>query len=593
MSAAIRLAPQPESVLFPKMRMKVSSIFERTRRIFKRIGRTARSLPRFSWQVLLGTGLTLLLALPTLLAVPARAADTLHFSFGLLESSLTVASLETFAKEGRVESDLTDLFRLLGPNEQAELRTVLTTTHRLSPVTVSQSFYEPMGERVLSYLGSLIQTGQRQNGLHALRAALILSAAQPDGFTLLDVLRRFPTSGIRFDLREMLEAGRRGQQFFRETNAVIAGIEDLARATEAASPFSPTDLPDLRRAGDVPFTKQSFMLSDPSRDRRYPADLYLPEVSGSDSVPVVVLSHGLGSDREDFADVAEHFASYGFAVAVPEHVGSNFELQQAVLAGRASEVFHVSEFVDRPKDISFLLDELERRNASEWQDRLNLEQVALAGHSFGGYGVLVLGGATVDFEHLQQSCNQRILLNALNPALLLQCRALEVSPADRQQLTQGLADPRVKLVIAFNPVNASIFGPKGLAQVQVPVVIGASGYDPAAPLVPEQAVSFTWLTGPEKYLLLARGGAHTPQLTALVNRILSPSLDADQLAEDITLFRSNARAVMLAFVKVYLAGNREYERYLQPYNIQTLGDPPFEFSLIRSLSEAQLAQMLR
>ena len=547
---------------------------------------------RFSWQVLLGIALTLLLALPTVLSVPVRAAESIHFSYGLLERSLQVSSLEAYAQDGRVNSDLARFLRFLSPDQRVELRTALNTTHRLSPVAVSQGFYEPMGERVLSYIGHLIQTGQRQNGLSALRSAMILSAAQPDGFTLLDVLRRFPTRGIRFDLKMMLAAARQGEQFFQETNSVIDGIEQLARETQSSTALTAADLPDLRQPGSVPFSKQSFTLTDPSRNYSYPADLYLPELNGSAPVPVVVLSHGLGSNREDFADVAKHFASYGFAVALPEHLGSNFDLQQAVLTGRASEVFHVSEFVDRPKDVSFLLDELERRNQTEWQNQLDLQHVAVGGHSFGGYTALVLGGATADFAHLQQSCNERILLDALNPSLLLQCRALEASPADQQQLSQGLTDPRVKLVVAFNPVNAGIFGPKGLSQIQVPVVMGASGYDPAAPLVPEQAHSFTWLTTPERFLLLARGGAHTPQLTAMINRLLSPSIDREQLVEDLTLFRSNVRALLLAFLEVYLAGRPEFERYLQPYNVETLGDPPFTFSLIQSLSEDELAQML-
>jgi IS1 family transposase len=206
---------------------------------------------------------------------------------------------------------------------------------------------------------------------------------------------------------------------------------------------------------------------------------------------------------------------------------------------------------------------------------------------------LALGGATVDFDHLRQDCSRESFIEFLNPAVLLQCRALESSPGTKEQLTQGFKDERVGLVIAFTPVNASIFGPDGLNQIQVPIVIGASGYDPAAPLVSEQAVSFTWLTAPERYLLLARGGAHIPQLTALINRILSPSLDRQQLDEEIALFRSNARALLLAFLQVYLANRSDYEPYLQPYHVRTLGDPPFDFSLIRSLTQEQLSQMLR
>lgn len=556
--------------------------------------RRYRKIYRFGLQVLLGAtliGLTLL---------PVRAAEKVYFSYHLLERSVSVNSLESYAKEGTVNADLAFFLSFLDSEVRDEFRTALNTSYNISPVVVSQIFYEPMGEKALGYVGNLIQTGKRQNGLYALRSALILAAAQPDGFTLIDVLRQFPTQGMRINLEEALSALRQGERFFHDTNAVIAGIEQLAAAESSVGSMTdidPAELPDLRQPGSFQFSKQTLVLTDSSRDRTYPVDLYLPQMltqpnSVPASIPVAVLSHGLASSRDDFSEIAEYFASYGFFVALPEHIGSNHDLQQAVLAGRASEIFQVSEFVDRPLDVSFLLDELERRNQSEWQNRLNLQQVAALGHSFGGYTTLMLGGAKVDFDYLRQECSQTRFLDFLDPAQLLQCRALEASSTEMTKLTQGLQDSRVSLVVAFNPVNASIFGRQGLSQVQVPVVIGASGYDPATPLVAEQAYSFTWLTAPERYLLLARGGSHTPQLTATINRFLSPSFDSEQLAEDVALFRSNIRALLLAFLQVYLTNQPDYERYLQPFNVRTLGDPPFEFSLIRSLTPDQLAQML-
>lgn len=556
-----------------------------------RVKRHHYKIYRFGLQVLLG------IALIGLTLLPVKATEKIYFNYSLLEHSISVDSLESYAKEGVVNSDLEFFLNFLSPETRKEFRTALNTSYRISPVVVSQIFYEPMGEKALSYVGNLIQTGKRQNGLYALRAALILAAAQPQGFTLIDVLRQFPTSGMRIDLEEVLSALRHGERFFQDTNAVIAGIEKLAAQSEPSSAIRPTELPDLRQPGSFQFSKQTILLTDPSRDRTYPVDLYLPQNLlqnnvAPGSIPVAVLSHGLGASRNDFSKIAEYFASYGFVVALPEHIGSNYDLQQAVLAGRALEVFHVSEFVDRPLDISFLLNELERRNQSEWQNRLKLQRVAALGHSFGGYTVLALGGATADFAHLRQECSHTRFLDFLDPAQLLQCRALESSPTAMTRLAQGLSDKRVGLVVAFNPVNASIFGPQGLKQIQVPVVIGASGYDPATPLVAEQAYSFTWLTSPAKYLLLARGGSHTPQLTATINRMLSPSFDAEQLAEEVELFRSNVRALLLAFLQVYLTDRKGYERYLQPFNVRTLGDPPFEFSLIRSLTEEQLSQML-
>jgi predicted dienelactone hydrolase len=102
---------------------------------------------------------------------------------------------------------------------------------------------------------------------------------------------------------------------------------------------------------------QSMILNDFRRGRTFPVDLYLPT---GGSAPVIVISHGLGSDRLTFKYLATHLASYGFAVAVPEHPGSNAQQVQALINGLANEVTAPAELTDRPLDIKFLLDELGR-----------------------------------------------------------------------------------------------------------------------------------------------------------------------------------------------------------------------------------------
>lgn len=549
-----------------------------------------RRFRRWLAPLLLGTATALLILLPV------GAAEKVHFSYGLLERSVSVASLETYATSGVIKPDLAFFLNFLSPDDRAEFREVLTTRHQLSPIAVSQTLYAPLGETSLRYIGYLIQTGKRQNGLYALRSALIQAAQEPEGFTMLDVLRHYPTQGMRIDLAVALEAYRRGDTFLRETDAVVTGIEQLAQAETAGNPPSSAEIQDLQSPGPVPFSMQTITLVDTSRNRTYPADVYLPAMDNAApaSVPVAILSHGFGASRKDFADVAAHFASYGFAVALPEHIGSDTALQQAVLQGRAVEALVPSEFVDRPLDVTFLLDELERRNQTEWQGRLNLQHVAMLGHSFGGYTALVVGGATADFANLHRYCEQDSFLDYLNPALVFQCRALalESSPEAVQRLTQGLQDPRVSLVIAANPVSSTILGPQGLSKIQVPVVMLGSGYDVAAPLLPEQAYPFTWLTAPEKYLVLVKGASHVPQLTSMIDRMLSPSISPEVLAENMRLLRSNAKAILLAFLEIYLNHRTEYQSYLQPFYLETLTDPPFEFSLIRSLTEAQISEMI-
>ena len=551
------------------------------------------SLRRASWfRFLILATVTVFLT-----AIPVRAAERLYFSYGLFERSVSISSLEAYAEDGTVNADLGFFLNFLNSDIEEELQKALNTKYELDPVAISQSFYDPIGETSLRYIGRGIQTGGRQNGLYALRAALVQAAEEPDGFTVLDVLRQFPTEGMRIDLKVLVEGLRAGRRFLEETNQVIDGIQQLALASSETDIPIPAEVSSLSEPGSFQVSTQTITLSDEQRDRTYPVDLYLPEIpdAAPASVPVIVISHGLGSSRKDFSEIAQHFASHGFAAILPEHVGSNKDLQRAVLAGRANEFFRAREFVDRPLDVTYLLDELEQRNQSEWQGRLNLQQVAVGGHSFGGYTALVLGGATADFENMHRSCTRESFIEFLNPALLLQCRALELETSDPeavQQLTQGLQDPRSRLVVAVNPVDSVILGEQGLSRIQLPTVMVSSGFDPAAPIIPEQADSFTWLTTPEKYLVVVAGASHTVELTTLINRAVAPSVAIDQLEEEVRVFRSNLRALLLAFLQVYLADNSEYRAFLQSFYVETLDDPPFEFSLIRSLNQEQLSQMI-
>lgn len=548
--------------------------------------------------VAVGRTLVLGIAASMLATMPAHAAETVRFRFWLLERSVTVDSLEAFADEGTVNSDLAFFLEFIDDTQAADFRNALTVSNTLNPVAVAQTFYDPMGEQSLRFLGNVIQTGGRQNGLYALRAALIQSADQPNGFTILDMLRNFPTDEVLLDLDVALRGVRRADNFFRQTDRVIAGLQSLSEATAAAEPpLALAELPDLTEPGPYAVSQQTLVMVDEEHDRTYPVDLYLPAIANAapGSIPVVILSHGFGSQRSDFVDIAEYFASYGFALVVPEHIDSNKAQQEAVLAGQASEFFRASEFVNRPLDISYLLDDLERRNGSEFQGQLKLDQVAAIGHSFGGYTVLALGGATVDLPHAHEMCEQDSFVDFLNPALLLQCRVLELESSSgmAQQLAQGLRDERVSFVIAVNPVNRIVFGPQGIRQLQVPVVIMGGGYDVAAPLVPEQAYAFTQIPSEDKYLLLIEGQAHGQAISALVNRVLSPSLDEEQLMQGLQLLRSNSLAVIQAFLQVYLADRPEYRPMLQASYMAQLNEPPFEFNLVRSLTEEQLRQMLQ
>jgi predicted dienelactone hydrolase len=534
-----------------------------------------------------------------LAALPAAAAERLVFSYGPMEFYLSVASLEAYAKEGTVAPDLAFYLRFIKPEDQPELRAALSDSRPLKPFAVSQVLYTPGGQTVLQNLGDLFQTTAHQNGLYALRAAMIQSAADPGGISALGVLRHFPSQDVRVSIPSVLHLARDVKRFVDQTTAVVQEIEALSKAAaQAEGPLDLASLPPVSSPGPLQFTKQTWSLRDTRRERDVPTDVYVPVFPAGQmptSLPVVVFSHGLWETREFVAPFLELLASYGFVAVAPEHIGSDKGQQDRLLNGEARTGAELSEFYDRPLDVSFVLDTLEQKNASDFAGRLNLKQVGVLGHSFGGYTVLVLGGATVDFPRLRQTCQKDYILQSLNSALVLECQALrlESSPEAVEKLTSGqLKDPRVTFVVAVSPVTNAIFGPSGIDRIQVPVVLVGGGNDPATPVVPEQAEAFTWLTTTDKYLFVSNDLSHTPKITELIGRLTLPEYTPQEFQAKLDIFLQRFRGIGLAFMQVYVAGKPEYRPYLQSAYTQNLKDPPFEFSLIRSFPPEKLDKLL-
>jgi predicted dienelactone hydrolase len=543
--------------------------------------------------------LFLAIASTLLTTIPAVAASKIYAAFGPADFSVAVSDIENFVNTGEVTPELKFLIKELSPKQREELRKALQKSYDVKPIMLSQAFYDPMGEKLLRRIGELIQTGSGQNGMMALRAALVQAAASGD-FNLVKVLKKFPTPGIRINTSETIYTLKNITDVFQDTKIAIAQINKLSQQEIAAEP--PIDyekLTDIRISGSVNYTSKTVFLQDRSRNRKYPVDLYLPPVNGNsqEKIPVVVISHGFSDSRTTFTVLAKFLASHGFAVALPEHIGSNFAQREATLAGKARQMFLLNEFVDRPIDVTFLLNYLEGLNQSDFQGKLNLKQVGMIGHSFGGYTALVLGGATVDFQQLAQDCQSK----GLNISLLLQCRALEFTPSSPQRklLSQGLQDPRIQLLITLNPVSSSILGRKGLSKIQIPVVMGSGGYDPATPVAVEQVRAFTWLQTPNKYLVLADGFSHTTELTTLFNHLFYTPSVAKTLDEEVTMFQENARAIMLAFLQAYIAERTDksarsaYRPYIQASYAKFISKSPFSFSMVRSLTPEQWEKILK
>lgn len=559
-----------------------------TRREEARISRFKSSkLPASVGIAFLNLGL---LFTPLVMPRPAQGAEQIYISYGPLEFSLPVSALEVYAKDGKINQDLAFYAGHLDKKQREQLRKILLTRIDVTPLAIAQFLYSPQGEVILQRVGQIIQTKANQPGFYAIRSSLILAAADPEGLTLLNVLRKFPTYGIRINTARGFQVIEALSALVRQTEMAIAAVEQEALTEASAQSSGKTStsplasernkfsqLADLRQPGPIKYSMQTVTLNDLPRGRTFPVDVYLPTSPSGGPAPLIVISHGLGSDRQTFKYLATHLASYGFAVAVPEHPGSNAKQFQALINGLANEVTAPSELIDRPLDIKFLLDELDR----SLRGRVNLQQVGVLGQSFGGYTALALAGAKINFEQLQKDCGPSN--DSLNLSLLLQCRGLALPPTDYK-----LSDERVKAAIAINPFDSTIFGQSQLSKLQIPLMLVAGSDDTAAPALPEQIQPFTWLTTPNKYLVLLKNGTHFSTLGAssdavpLPGKVLGPAPDVAQ---------AYMKALSLAFFETYIANKPEYRVYLSASYAQFISQYSLPLSLVQSLTDDQIKQV--
>ncbi len=539
--------------------------------------------PFWRWQIVwrtVGTGLASLI----LQAGSVLAAERITISYGVLERSISISSLEQYAVDGVISEDLRAYTGYLNETQREQLRQVLQARVNLNGVAVSQFLYTQQGEILLRQLGEVVRTDANLSGFFAIRSALILAAADPEGLTALNVLQAFPLSNIHIDLNRTLKIWGDLQTLIRQTQEATL-LVDQQFTQEAETAVSRPTLPDLRRYGAFPWQVVSIQLDDLSRARKFPVDLYLPQSPQSrmgeavTAAPVVVISHGLGSDRSTYAYLAKQLASYGFAVAVPEHPGSNAEQLQALIAGTASEVTAPSEFVDRPLDIKYLLDQLAQLNQTDpvIGRRLDLDQVGVVGQSFGAYTALALAGAQINFQQLATDCEQE---GTFNLSLLLQCRALEL----RQPLPD-LQDSRVKSIIAINPIGSSLLGADDFAKVQVPVMLVSGSSDTIAPALLEQMRPFTWLESANKYLVLLQGGTHFSTIDVpSTNTGEVIQLPSEIVGPDPALAQTYLKILGTAFFQTYLEQNLSYRPYLAASYTQSISNALLPIALVQSLT---------
>ena len=250
----------------------------------------------------------------------------------------------------------------------------------------------------------------------------------------------------------------------------------------------------LKAFGDTPFALATY---HGTARRDAPADL------AAGPYPLVVVSPGFAFGATTYAWLAEHLASYGFAVLAMEH----HEQLDPSLLWRAT--------IDRPRDTVAAIDHAvaEARDGA-WSGLVDPDRVAVLGHSYGGYTALAAAGARLDTQRLTEICDGA--RRSADP-IVFQCDALVshlVAMADAAGLVAvpgGLwpawGDDRVDAAIALAG-DAVMFGESGVAAIDVPLMVIGGTQDVDAPFRWGSQLAFDGASSARKVAIGLKGAEH-------------------------------------------------------------------------------------
>lgn len=231
------------------------------------------------------------------------------------------------------------------------------------------------------------------------------------------------------------------------------------------------------------------------------------EVNANDApYPLVIFSPGFGADASMYTTLIEHYTSHGFVVLAPEHM-EQFDPEY-------SDLWKTS--IDRPRDITQVLDYAEQITApdGDMADVIDMQNVAVVGHSYGGYTALAMAGAQYDLDAFNARCAQ---LAPDDPDQFL-CMPLVPKEADMAEragfdpMPEGLwpsfGDPRVTAIVPIAG-DSYLFDQAGLSKITVPMMAIGGTADTGTPFDWGAQPAFENVSSPRKALVAMQGAEHT------------------------------------------------------------------------------------
>ncbi|WP_071189783.1 alpha/beta hydrolase [Trichormus sp. NMC-1] len=532
----------------------------------------ARVVCKLGKAVAVGITITQLLGVNT----SAQAADTVVVRYGALEESVSLSDLKKTAETGELPASLGTYTKRLTEQQRSFLVRGLQMRVPVNVVTLNQLLNTQLGNTILNDISKAI-VREDKAGVQAIRSGLILGASSSQGLSVLNFIEAYPSKRLEISIPQALTVAQSLNMAFWRTQQLMLAMTPRIDPTKVQVSYSV----DPTQPGNAQVQVLNLNLNDQKRQRNIPLDVYWSTATNTDK-PVIVFSHGFGTNRTDLRYLAEHLASHGYVVAAVEHSGSN-QTSRDLAVKNKTPLLQPQEFVDRPKDISFVLDELEKLNQTAdnpLKGKLATNKTMVVGYSFGGTTALALAGGEFQIDSLKKSCDQQSAKLALLQSFLCVAKGL---PENSYQLR----DDRIKQIVALNPATSLVFGETGLTKVQVPTLMLTSSADDVTPPLSEQIISFAKVPSP-KWLVGAVGGTHLSVMDASLiknnqGNTNSSFSNREVVGEKSADIRKYLKALTLAMAAQLTPEASNYAVFLTPDYAQISSTSLFPFRLVKEL----------
>ncbi len=546
------------------------------------------------WKI--AVSLLSILSISQFKVTPVQAAEKVVLRFGPFTESISLTELQSIANQGEVPKNFKIYTKKLSSEEGRLFVEALKTKIPINVVAASKLLNTRIGTTILKDLNAVIRR-KDEAGVQAIRAGVVLGATAPEGFSILNFIAAYPSKRLEIDLLQAFKFTQNLNLAFWRTQEFMIAISPRLKAKNPrlSFPFDPS------QKGSTKIKLLQLEFTDQKRNRRILVDIHKGTKVDTEK-PLIVFSHGLGSVRTELKYLAKYLASHGYVVAALEHPGSNEANTNSAIQGQ-NRIVQPEEFLERPRDISFVLDELAKLNKRPINQQLinkqlnnkqlnrtvnqNLLQsqfatnkVMVLGYSFGGGTALAIAGGELQLEKLKERCQDKLTTLSLGEGI--QCVAQEL-PKNRYQLR----DERVKSVIALNPISSLMFGDTGLSKIKVPTLVLAASADKTTPALTEQIASFTKIPTP-KWLVGILGGTHLslkdPSTTMDQDGKPSTALSGGEVVgEQAKDIRDYFQAIALAFASQLTPEAELYKIFLTSDYAHFASTKAFPFRLITEI----------